>query len=112
MLSSKRECEINNSYVMNYGGEFIDQSHYDGFIDGVRWADDNKFHKWIKFTKQFPPSDGTSILIAMKNKNKEDGIWLYDICNYYGGDISDNDNWEGKVNWELPVYWCYINDPE
>jgi hypothetical protein len=68
--------------------------------------------EWLKFTQQLPPY-GTTIIIAMRNKNMgEAGIWLYDVCEYYGGDIEDNDNWEGKINWERPVYWSYINEPK
>ena len=44
----------------------------------------------------------------MKNKNKEDGIWLYDLCKFFGGDYTDNNNWEEKVNWEKPIYWTPI----
>ena len=44
----------------------------------------------------------------MKNKNKEDGIWLYDICEFYGGDYTENKNWEGKINWETPIYWIKL----
>ena len=66
---------------------------------------------WIKFTEQLPPSNGITIIIAVKNKNKPDGIWLYDVCEYYGGDIEDNDNWNGKMNWEKPIFWSYINEP-
>ena len=66
---------------------------------------------WINVMEQLPPI-GTEIIIAMRNKNMgEDGIWLYDICEYYGGRIDRNDNWEGKVNWETPIYWAYINEP-
>ena len=69
--------------------------------------------KWIKFAEKFPPSNGIPVLIAMRNKNMgECGIWLYDICSYCGGDISDNDNWEGKMNWELPIYWAHIDEPK
>ena len=49
----------------------------------------------------------------MRNKNMGDaGIWLYDVCYYVGGDITDNDNWEGKHNWEIPIYWAYIEEPK
>ena len=41
--------------------------------------------EWIKFTEESPPSNGTEIIIAVRNKNKEDGIWLYDVCYYNGG---------------------------
>lgn len=66
---------------------------------------------WIKFSEQLPPDNGTTILIAVKNKNKPDGIFLYDICEYYGGDIDDCRNWEGRNTWEDPLYWCHINEP-
>jgi hypothetical protein len=70
--------------------------------------------KWIKFTEQFPPvGGGIDILIAMKNKNMECGVWLYDICSYFGGDYTDNDNWDDrKINYEVPVYWCLIENPK
>lgn len=69
--------------------------------------------KWIKFTEQLPPTNGEEVLIAMRNKNMGDaGIWLFDVCEYWGGDYTNNDNWNGKVNWEIPIYWAYINEPE
>ena len=67
--------------------------------------------QWIKFTEQLP-SVGRTILIAMRNKNMcEYGIWLYDVCFYLGGDTNNNDNWDGKINWETPIYWSYIETP-
>lgn len=67
---------------------------------------------WIKWTSELPP-EGEEIIIAMRNKNmSEDGIWLYDICTWFGGDPDDKDNWEGKYNWETPVYWKKIEEPE
>jgi hypothetical protein len=68
--------------------------------------------KWIKFSEQLPPDNGTTILIAVKIKNKPDGIFLYDICEYYGGDIDDCRNWEGRSTWEDPLYWCHIEEPK
>lgn len=62
---------------------------------------------WIKFTEKFPLQQ-EPIIIAMKNKNKEDGIWLYDLCMFFGGDYTDNNNWEEKINWEIPIYWMPI----
>ena len=41
----------------------------------------------------------------------EEGIWLYDVCTYTGGDITDDDNFNVKENWETPIYWCCINEP-
>ena len=78
-----------------------------GFQAGAQWADDNPKSPWTKFTEKFPPQQ-EPIIIAMKNKNKEDGIWLYDLCKFFGGDYTDNNNWEEKVNWEIPIYWMPI----
>lgn len=60
-----------------------------------------------KISERFPPLQ-EYIIIAVKNKNKEDGIWLYDLCLFFGGDYTDNNNWEGKINWEIPIYWMEI----
>ena len=66
---------------------------------------------WVKFTEEFPPKF-VNIIIAMRNKNMgEEGIWLYDVCTYTGGDITDDDNFNVKENWETPIYWCCINEP-
>lgn len=78
-----------------------------GLQDGLEVADKNPKSPWIKFTKKIPPQQ-EPIIIAMKNKNKEDGIWLYDLCMFFGGDYTDNNNWEEKVNWEIPIYWMLI----
>lgn len=87
-------------------------SAYSAFIDGDKWAEKHPINPWHKFTEEFPPKDGTEVLIAMRNKNMmEDGIWLYDVCIFGGGDYTDNNNWEGKVNWERPLYWKYIKEP-
>lgn len=77
---------------------------YNAFLHGVEWRDDNL---WTKFTEEIPPIYEI-IIIAIKNKNKEDGIWLYDICEFYGGDYTENKNWEGKINWETPIYWIKL----
>ena len=77
-----------------------------GFEAGVQWADNNPTLPWIKFTKKIPPHQ-EPIIIAMKNKNKEDGIWLYDLCCYF----SDT-GWEDRINWEDVLYWAYIDEPK
>lgn len=77
------------------------------FEEGAEWADDNPKSPWIKFTEKCPPQQ-EPIIIAVKNKNKEDGIWLYDLCMFFGGDYTNNENWENKINWEIPIYWMPI----
>ena len=44
-----------------------------GLQEGLEAADKNPKSPWIKFTEKFPPQQ-EPIIIAMKNKNKEDGI--------------------------------------
>lgn len=35
----------------------------------------------VKFTEKFPLIN-EFILVACRNKNKDDGIWLFDVCYY------------------------------
>ena len=62
--------------------------------------------EWISTKQEFPKA-GEQVLTACKNKNKEDGIWLYDLCYYY-----PNTGWENRVNWEDVLYWTYIDEPK
>jgi len=62
--------------------------------------------EWIS-TKIKMPKSGEQVLTACKNKNKEDGIWLYDLCHYF----SDT-GWENRTNWEDVLYWKYIDGPK
>ena len=39
---------------------------------------------WINVKKRLP-DNGDEVVIAVKNKNKEDGIWLFDIAIFYEG---------------------------
>ena len=99
-----REKEIlNEVYYQNHLADIDAES----FIKGAEWADKHLRSPWVKFTGKLPPLQ-EPIIIAVKNKNKEDGIWLYDLCMFFGGDYTDNNNWEGKVNWEIPIYWMPI----
>lgn len=78
-----------------------------GLKGGLEIADSHPKSPWIKFTEKYPPQQ-EPIIISAKNKNKEDGIWLYDLCMFFGGDYTDNKNWENKINWEIPIYWMPI----
>ena len=49
--------------------------------------------EWISTKIRFP-KEGEQVLAACKNKNMEDGIWLYDLCCYF----SDT-GWEDRINW-------------
>lgn len=106
----KSENELYNNTLPKYSYERIYNSEIASFEEGVKWAKNNCIDEWISFNEQIPPAFSQCI-IAMKNKNKEDGIWLYDICEYYGGNVTDNKNWVDKINWETPLYWKLLKEP-
>ena len=62
--------------------------------------------EWISTKIKFPKS-GEQVLTACKNKNIEDGIWLYNLCYYFSGT-----GWENRINWEDVLYWAYIDEPK
>ena len=62
---------------------------------------------WIKVTKRLP-ENGEEVLIAVKNKNKEDGIWLFDIALFY----EDEGFVERLRTWEDVLYWQPLDKPE
>jgi len=53
------------------------------------------------------PSNGyvdELVLIRVKNKNKSDGIWLYDVCSF------DGTSWCDRLHtWEDITHWKPIN---
>lgn len=59
---------------------------------------------WHYVSTETPTKFGEPIIIASKNKNKEDGIWLYDLIQSWEGE------WNPRVNWETPVKWAYMDD--
>lgn len=62
---------------------------------------------WVKVSTRLP-NNGEEVLIAVKNKNKEDGIWLYDIATYYKDDGFE----ERHSTWEDVLYWSPLISPE
>ena len=114
-MTRKEEIKCASKDYINY---LLDKQEYhnenyteydiqQAFEKGAQWADNNPKSLWISVNEKLP-SQQEPIIIAMKNKNKEDGIWLYDLCKFFGGDYTDNNNWEEKVNWEKPIYWTPI----
>lgn len=63
---------------------------------------ENKFG-WHNVSEE-TPKFGDYVIVACKNKNKEDGIWLYDfICCWEG-------KWEPRENWETPLKWISVDE--
>ena len=59
---------------------------------------------WHYVSKEIPTKFGNPIIVASKNKNKKDGIWIYDLIQSWEGE------WSPRVNWENPVKWAYMDD--
>lgn len=56
---------------------------------------ENKFG-WHNIPEE-SPEFGDTVIVACKNKNKEDGIWLYDLIQCWEG------KWKPRENWETPL---------
>ena len=71
-----------------------------GLIEGCIKKDDDKI-KWKYIHKgEYPDRQMNNIITACRNKNKPDGIWLYDICDYYPGTgFQDRTNYEDVLAW-------------
>lgn len=67
---------------------------------------ENDYNDWISVNKKLP-SNSFDVLVRVKNKNKPDGIYLYDICRYYK-DTGWADE-ERLYTWETITDWKYIN---
>lgn len=61
---------------------------------------------WISTKKRLPlPNEQYHYLIAVKNKNKENGIWLYEVAFW------NSEEFERHSTWEDILYWKYIEGP-
>jgi hypothetical protein len=61
--------------------------------------------EWF-YAKDKLPDPDTEVWICVKNKNKQDGIWLHDICWHEG------DKWAKRERtWEDIVLWAYPVNP-
>lgn len=61
---------------------------------------------WIKVTTQLP-NNGEEVLIAVKNKNKPDGIWLFDLAIFTKGVGFE----ERRSTWEDILFWSPLINP-
>jgi len=61
--------------------------------------------EWIPISEKLPSPEET-VFVAVRNKNKENGIWLFDTCSH------DSMKWATRQNtWEDIVYWAYPTPP-
>lgn len=57
---------------------------------------------WFDAKKQLPPIPDENYLIAVKNKNKEGGIWIIDYANF-----NSDGEWLRDNTWEDVLFWAY-----
>lgn len=62
-------------------------------------------NEWVSIKKRVPNKQ-SDVLIAVRNKNKEDGIWLYEVAFWCGNEF------ERSQTWEDILYWKYIDEPK
>lgn len=60
--------------------------------------------EWIDIREQVPKTQD-EYLIAVKNKNKEDGIWLFEVAFW------NSERFERNSTWEDILYWAKIKEP-
>ena len=62
------------------------------------------FNDWIS-VKNMLPTPGELVLVRVKNKNKQDGIYLYDVC-YIN---EETNTWSRRLHtWEYITDWKII----
>ena len=80
-----------------------DQAIYTGAMTMAEWKDSEcNTAGWHNLSEgDFPKTTGDYLTVC-RNKNKEDGIFLYEVVYYTGM------SWEGRTNWEDIIAWREI----
>ena len=56
--------------------------------------------KWNKIEDKLPKTQGEDYLVVVKNKNKEGGIYIYDVAMYEDGLWYKSNTWEKVTHWQ------------
>jgi len=64
--------------------------------------------EWVDIDRKLPSCKNghidSHVLVRVRNKNKSDGIWLYDVCSF------DGESWGDRLHtWETITHWKPIN---
>ena len=93
-------------YLLRYGWVNSIPDMEDGFeVPIIRFSDImGDFHEsqsqWISVAERLPEEKGEDYLVAVRNKNKDSGIWLYDVAQF-----TDEGTWGKQNTWERVVFW-------
>ena len=61
--------------------------------------------RWRKVSEELPPVNEL-VIVSVRNKNKPDGVYLYDVCYIDEG----TNSWGDRLHtWEDITEWKYIN---
>lgn len=94
----------NNCSTEIIGAEVNDETYittepdcYTAAMAMAKWKDSE--NRWHKISEgDFPKTTGNYLTVC-RNKNKEDGIFLYEVVYYTG------DGWEERTSWEDIIAW-------
>lgn len=104
----KLKAEIERFSATEYGdntlGDDVANNALDYVLEEIIPSLQQELKIWHNVSEEVPQECGRRVLVACKNKNKEDGIWLYDLIQCWEG------KWEPRVNWEDPVKWAYVDE--
>lgn len=70
-----------------------------GFNNGAKWMQEQLEPKWIPVSERLPKKEGVNYLVIVKNKNKEGGIFLFDVGYFEEGIFYKNNTWENVTHW-------------
>ncbi|WP_042370286.1 DUF551 domain-containing protein [Bacteroides neonati] len=96
--------ELLHSYAIIVDGElaYQRQAMLNMFHKGAEWK--AKQSPWIRVEERLP-DPGKLVNVRCRNKNKEDGIWLCDVCFI----DEDTNTWgERHHTWETITHWMPI----
>lgn len=113
LYGQQPEVELDRE-VIKYKVPFTDESEYlnETTLDAIahHFAEWGATHLnarksiWHNVAEEIPTKIGSGVIVACRNKNKEGGIWLYDLIQCWEG------KWQPRENWETPVKWAYVRD--
>lgn len=106
-MTELEKAAANHAYGENTVQCFVDEPTTKeevelAFISGAQWQ--AKQSPWISVEERLP-NPSKLVNVRCRNKNKEDGIWLYDVCLI----DEDTNTWrERHHTWETITHWSEI----